>query len=199
MTAVAPTAQAPTAQTGTATVGGPPGTAGTVELPGGASCRAYYRKLAAGVAVITACGASGWAGSTVSTVTSVSLDPPIVLCCVARGSGTLAALRHAGCFAAHLLADDQPDLADRFSRPSDGLSRFADLGREVRLLRGSPVIGGTLAVGWCDLHALHEVGDHVVVYGRLTAVRVGRGRPLLWHERAYRALDGHDAAVPART
>lgn len=155
-----------------------------------ASCREYYRKLTAGVAVVTACGASGWSGTTVSTLTSVSMDPPIVLCCLARESRTLAAIRHARCFAIHLLSDDQPDLAERFSRsPSDG-SRFVETGYEVRLIRGTPVIAGALAVGWCDVHSLVEVGDHFVVYGRLSAVRVGRGLPLLWHESAFRVLHG---------
>ncbi len=154
-----------------------------------ASCRAYYRKLAAGVAVVTACGPSGWSGTTVSTVTSVSMDPPIVLCAIARGSRTLTAVRHARCFAVHLVADDQPDLADRFSRSPSDSSRFAELGYEVRLIRGVPVIAGALAVGWCDLHSIDEIGDHFVVYGRLSAVRVGSGRPLLWHERSYQVLD----------
>ena len=153
------------------------------------SCREYYRKLAAGVAVVTACGADGWSGTTVSTLTSVSLAPPILLCCVARGSRTLTAIRHARRFAVHLLTDDQTYLADRFSRPPGDSSRFEDLEYEVRLERGSPVITETLAVGWCDLHSVAEVGDHFVVYGRLTGVRVGDGRPLVWHERAYQTLD----------
>jgi flavin reductase (DIM6/NTAB) family NADH-FMN oxidoreductase RutF len=158
-----------------------------------ASCREYYRKLTAGVAVVTACGHDGWSGTTVSTVTSVSMDPPIVLCCIAHGSRTLAAIRHARCFAIHLLTDDQPDLADKFSRSPSDSSRFTELDYEVRLIHGMPVIAGALAVGWCDLHSLAEVGDHSVVYGRLSAVRVGRGRPLLWHERSYQVLDGRPA------
>ncbi|MFE2528481.1 flavin reductase family protein [Streptomyces sp. NPDC059382] len=157
--------------------------------PSDASCRAYFRKLTAGVAVVTACGDSGWSGTTVSTLTSVSMDPPIVLCCVSGGSRTVAAIRHAGRFAVHLLSEEQPYLAERFSRPPSDSSRFEDLGHEVRLIRGAPSIAGTLTIGWCDVYSLDEVGDHVVVYGRLTAVRVGDGRPLLWHERAYRALE----------
>lgn len=153
-----------------------------------ASCREYYRKLSAGVAVVTTWGASGWSGTTVSTVTSVSLDPPIVLCCISRGSQTLDAIRHAGCFAVHLLADDQRDLADRFSRAPGGSSRFAELGYPVGLVRGVPVIAGALAVGWCGLHSVHEMGDHFVVYGRLTAVWIGDGRPLLWHDRKYQVF-----------
>lgn len=158
------------------------------------ACRDYYRKLTAGVAVITACGPSGWSGTTVSTVTSVSMSPPILLCCVARGSRTLTAIRHARCFAVHLLADDQPDLADRFARPPSDSSRFVELDYEVRLVHGRPVIAGALAVGWCDLHSLTEVGDHHVVYGQLSAVRVGHGRPLAWHDRSYRALTPPGAA-----
>jgi len=153
-----------------------------------ASCREYYRKLSAGVAVVTTCGPSGWSGTTVSTVTSVSMDPPIVLCCIARGSRTLVAIQHARCFAVHLLADDQQDLADRFSQSPSDSTRFAELGYRVSLIRGAPVISGALAVGWCDLHAIHEIGDHCVVYGHLTGVRVGQGRPLLWHDRAYQVF-----------
>lgn len=150
-----------------------------------AACREYYRKLSAGVAVVTTWGASGWSGTTVSTLTSVSLDPPIVLCCIATGSRTLAAIRHADCFAVHLLTEDQQDLADRFSRPPSDASRFAELGYPVTLVRGVPVIGGALAVGWCALHSVQEVGDHAVVYGTLASVHVGGGRPLLWHDRRY--------------
>jgi flavin reductase (DIM6/NTAB) family NADH-FMN oxidoreductase RutF len=151
--------------------------------------RTYCRKLAAGVAVVTACGPSGWSGTTVSTVTSVSMDPPVLLCCVSRGSGTLAAIRYAGRFAVHLLTADQPELADRFSRPAGNGSRFAGMGSQVRLIGGTPVIAGALAVAWCDLYSLAEIGDHIVVYGRSLDVQIGCGDPLLWHERAYRRVD----------
>jgi flavin reductase (DIM6/NTAB) family NADH-FMN oxidoreductase RutF len=154
----------------------------------GSACRDYYRALSGGVAVVTACGPAGWSGTTVSTTTSVSLDPPIMLCCLTATSRTLTAIRHAERFAIHLLADGQSDLADRFSRPPSDSSRFEGLGYGVRLVRGTPVIDGPLGVAWCDLHSAAEVGDHVVVYGQVTGVRVGPGRPLLWHQRAYQSL-----------
>ncbi|MFJ3904688.1 flavin reductase family protein [Streptomyces sp. NPDC090025] len=179
-----------TAPGGTAPVGGSP--AGTA--PSAEECRDYYRRLTSGVAVVTARGPAGWSASTASTVTSVSLAPPVLLCCLSTGSETLAALRHSGRFAVHLLADHQSDIAERCARPPGGGSRLTDLREEVRLVDGVPVIPGTLAVSWCDLYATTEVGDHVVVYGRLTSVRVGHGRPLLWHDRSFRALD-----VPAPT
>lgn len=162
-----------------------------------AACRAYYRTLAAGVAVVTACGAAGWSGATVSTLTSVSMDPPIVLCCLSRRSRTLSAIGHARRFAVHLLADDQEDLADRFSRPGDDGSLFEELGYDLGLVHGAPVISPVLAVGWCDLHGMDGVGDHSVVYGRLSAVRVGHGRPLLWHARAYQTLGAQQTSLRA--
>ncbi|MEU7889952.1 flavin reductase family protein [Microbispora bryophytorum] len=151
--------------------------------------RDYCRKLAAGVAVVTSCGPTGWSGTTVSTVTSVSMDPPLLMCCVRPCSQTLAAIRAAGRFAVHLLTDDQAGLADRFSRSAGEGSRFAGIEGQVQLVDGSPVIAGALAVGWCDLYSVDEVGDHVVVYGRLTNMRAGQGRPLVWHERSYRHLE----------
>lgn len=150
--------------------------------------RQYCRKLSAGVAVVTSCGASGWSGSTVSTATSVSMRPPILLVCMALESRTLVAIRHTGRFALHLLSEDQPGLADRFSRSPDSRSVFTDMGSDVQLIDGTPVISGALAVARCTLHGLDEVGDHMVVYGRLCDVHVGDGKPLIWHERAYRSL-----------
>ncbi|MFF8725764.1 flavin reductase family protein [Streptomyces sp. NPDC015171] len=161
----------------------------TAPAPSSDACRDYYRKLTAGVAVVTAGGAAGWSASTVSTVTSVSLAPPVLLCCLSRGSDTLQAVRDAGRFAVHILADDQADVADRCSRLPGGSARLTDLRRAVRVIDGAPVIAGALAVSWCDLHSTAEVGDHVVVYGHLVSVEVAQGRPLLWHDRSYRALD----------
>ncbi|URN13522.1 flavin reductase family protein [Streptomyces radiopugnans] len=169
----------------------PSGTAPNVE-----ECRDYYRKLTAGVAVVTAGGAAGWSASTVSTVTSVSLSPPVILCCLSRSSDTLVAIREARRFAVHLLADHQADVADRCSRLPGGSTRLRDLRSEVRVIDGAPVIPGALAVSWCDLHSTTVVGDHVVVYGQLVSVDVAHGRPLLWHDSSYRVLDT-DLAVLA--
>ncbi|WP_367140566.1 MULTISPECIES: flavin reductase family protein [Streptomyces] len=166
--------------------------------PSGEACREYYRKLTAGVAVVTAVGPAGWSASTVSTVTSVSLSPPVILCCLSRGSDTLVAIRDSGRFAVHILAGDQTDVADRCSRPPGGSARLTDLRRDVRMVDGAPVIPGSLAVSWCDLHSTAEVGDHVVVYGQLVAVDVAHGRPLLWHDRSYHALDTAFEALAAK-
>jgi flavin reductase (DIM6/NTAB) family NADH-FMN oxidoreductase RutF len=149
--------------------------------------RDFCRKLTAGVAVVTSSGAA-WSGTTVSTVTSVSMNPPVLLFCISSGSGTLAAIRRSGRFAVHLLSERQPSLADRFSRPTGSQSRFVGEELDAQLVGGVPVISEVLAVGWCAVHTLHEVGDHVVVYGCLSSASVGQGTPLVWHNRDYRRL-----------
>ncbi|WP_225726931.1 MULTISPECIES: flavin reductase family protein [unclassified Nocardia] len=163
------------------------GAAGNVDI-GDALFRAYCRKLSSGVTLVTSNGAAGWAGTTVSSVTSVSVTPPIVLCCMSLTSSTVAAIRHSRRFAVNLLAADQSEIADRFARPAGETARFAGLDGRFRESHGAPVLENALAVGWCEVHALHEIGDRMVVYGHLFAAEVGAGAPLIWHDRAYREI-----------
>lgn len=149
----------------------------------------YCRKLASGVTVVTSCNEGQWSGTTVSTVTSVSKSPPIMLFCLGVNSRTLSMIRHSGRFAAHLLNDQQSTLADRFGGAPSVASSFCEDEPDVWLAGGAPVIADVGAIAWCSLHSLREVGDHFVVFGRLTDVWIGHGSPLIWHDRGYRALE----------
>src|SRR5215813_11694426 len=80
-----------------------------------AACLRLYRKLAAGVAVVTSYGSDGPVGLTASSLTSVSLRPPILLLCLTSGSRTLSAIRTQRAFAVHLLRDDQDARARSFA------------------------------------------------------------------------------------
>jgi flavin reductase (DIM6/NTAB) family NADH-FMN oxidoreductase RutF len=93
-------------------------------------------------------------------VSSVSLDPPLVLVCLAHTSHTLAALRGHGGFAINVLAGEHADLAVQFARPA---TAAADDG---------PVVPGALAVLECDLHDILPGGDHAIVLGRVVATAV---------------------------
>jgi len=154
--------------------------------PGPTACLNLYRRLAAGVTVVTASGATGPTGMTASSVTSVSLRPPLLLVSVAQHSRTLTAIRRRRAFAVHLLRADQRGLAERFAAQGD--SRFAELGG--RTVLGVPVLPDVLAWSVCLLEAEHAYGDHTLVIGRVVAAHVGAGRPLLWHDRAFAELAG---------
>ncbi|MGW0187599.1 flavin reductase family protein [Streptomyces sp. NPDC003362] len=152
-----------------------------------ARCLGLYAKLAAGVSVVTARGADGPLGMTVSAVTSLSARPPLLLACLRDGSRTLAAIRAHGAFAVHLLREDQHELATRFAGPTTTAGqRFAGTG--TRQVLGVPVLAGALAWSVCLLTDVRRYGDHQLVVGQLAAVHVGGGRPLLWHDRRFRSL-----------
>ncbi|MDH6623275.1 flavin reductase (DIM6/NTAB) family NADH-FMN oxidoreductase RutF [Streptomyces sp. LBL] len=165
--------------------------------PGAALCLRLYAKLAAGVTVVTARGEDGPLGMTVSSVTSLSARPPLLLACLRDGSRTLAAIRAYGVFAVHLLREDQHDLATRFAHPTTPAPRrFA--GTPVRQVLGVPVLDGALAWSVCLVEDIRRYGDHCLVVGRVAAVQVGGGRPLLWHDRGFKTLaEPHPGPVAA--
>ncbi|MEU6287778.1 flavin reductase family protein [Streptomyces sp. NPDC046988] len=155
--------------------------------PGAARCLGLYAKLAAGVTVVTARGEDGPLGMTVSAVTSLSARPPLLLACLRDGSRTLAAVRARRAFAVHLLREEQQDLAGRFASPTTtAAERFA--GTDTRQVLGVPVLAGSLAWSVCLTEDVRRYGDHHLVVGRVAAVHVGAGRPLLWHDRRFGAL-----------
>jgi flavin reductase (DIM6/NTAB) family NADH-FMN oxidoreductase RutF len=117
-----------------------------------------------GVAVVTAPGPDGPVGGTVSSFTSVALEPPTMLVCLERAGRVHAGVSAAGCYAINILAGSQARLARRFAeRGLDQGERFRwlDLGHGVT---GSPLIGGVAA--WLDCR-VREVAYHRRTLGPL--------------------------------
>ncbi|WP_369250822.1 flavin reductase family protein [Streptomyces sp. R41] len=153
-------------------------------------CLGLYAKLTAGVTVVTALDGTGRpTGMTVSALTSLSARPPLVLACLRGSSRTLNALRAQGAFAVSLLTAHQRPVADLFADPSVPPGRrFA--GSHVRQVLGLPVLADALAWSVCLVEDVRPYGDHHVVVGRVMAVEVNGGRPLLWHDRGFHTLTG---------
>jgi flavin reductase (DIM6/NTAB) family NADH-FMN oxidoreductase RutF len=152
-----------------------------------ADCLAFYRKLAAGVTVVTAGSMDGPAGATASSVTSVSLRPPLLLACLAADSRTMTAIRARGTFAVHLLAENQRHISAAFAaRTGRPEQRFANIG--FRQVLGVPVLTDAPAWAVCLLADVRRYGDHDVAVGRLVAAHSRPARPLLWHDRGYRRI-----------
>lgn len=147
--------------------------------------RDAFGAFATGVTVVTACGPDGRVGLTANSLTSVSLDPPLLLFCPARSASALPTLRATRRFAVNVLATDQAAVADRFARR--GVDRFAEA--TWHDLAGLPVLDGALASFACSLEAEHDGGDHVVIIGRVEAMRGSGGHdPLLYFRGAYRRV-----------
>jgi flavin reductase (DIM6/NTAB) family NADH-FMN oxidoreductase RutF len=133
-------------------------------------------------------------GITVSSFTSLSLDPPLVLVCVAHKNRLSGMIRDAGAFAVSLLAAEQSAASSYFSKSGrEPLSSWAELAGidEDRTTAGMPVLRGAMAFVCCALHSEVAVGDHNIVIGRVVEARAQADRePLLYHRRRYRTIDG---------
>ena len=132
-----------------------------------------------GVVVVTASHLDGRdAGLVMVSLAPVSLDPPLVLWSVDRGSGSLDVWLEAPAFALHLLAADQEALAWQFARK--GPEKFQGL--ELRRgATGAPLLDGAAAVLECAVHAQHDGGDHVILVGRVVATETSERPPLVMH------------------
>jgi flavin reductase (DIM6/NTAB) family NADH-FMN oxidoreductase RutF len=140
-----------------------------------------------GVTVVTArAGEDDPVGLTVNAFTSVSLDPPLVLVCIDRASGSHDRIVSAGAFAVNVLSSAQGALARRFA--SDPASeRFTGVPWRSGP-GGAPVLEGAVAWLACTLHAAHAAGDHTILVGRVEAVGAGEGEALAFYRGAFTAM-----------
>ena len=147
--------------------------------------------FATGVTVITTIGGDGQpVGTTANAVSSLSLDPPLILVCFDRSSRTLESLLAHGAFAVNVLGARQQHLSANFARR--GLAAAWDGICHRRGRTGSPRLDGVIATLECTVEHRLEGGDHEIVVGRVTDVETsGDGAaPLLFFRGSYASLDG---------
>ena len=143
-------------------------------------------RFATGVCVVTATAEDGAPdGLTISSFTSVSLDPPLVLFCLGRKNEALVKTARGGRFAVNILADDQEEISEIFaSQLADKFAKVACSAGEG----GSPLLKDALAAIECTLHALHDGGAHLIVVGLVERLSVRCGKPLLRYRGRYLQL-----------
>ena len=136
-----------------------------------------------GVTVVTA---PGPAGLTTNAFSSVSLDPPLVLVCFDNASRTLPAVRECGRYAVNVLRAGQEDLAAVFASKAVAAEKFAAVTHTIA--HGVPVLDDALAWLACEVVELVDAGDHTIGIGRVNALEVFEGEPLLFFRGGYRSL-----------
>jgi flavin reductase (DIM6/NTAB) family NADH-FMN oxidoreductase RutF len=142
--------------------------------------------FATGVAVVTSMIDGRPCAMTANSVTSVSLDPPLVLFCGIEGSDTLNGVRESKFFAINILNEH----AERVSRSfaTRGPKDFEGIGFRTELT-GAPVLDEALAWVDCTVQAEHPGGDHVIVVGVIErADAVDDGKPLVFYRGGYHSL-----------
>jgi flavin reductase (DIM6/NTAB) family NADH-FMN oxidoreductase RutF len=139
-----------------------------------------------GVTVVTALGSDGPSGLTASAVLSLSLEPPLMLAALDRGSRTLRAVEQAGRFGVNVLAADQADLARSFATKVEMHEKWEGISWGER--DGIPALDGVLVWVACELRDVLAGGDHVIVTGYVLDVAAGDGDPLVFFRGAYMGL-----------
>lgn len=149
--------------------------------------RQVFRRHAAGVAVVTTDAGRGAAGVTVTSLASLSSEPPLLSFSISATASIWAHLRDADTAVVHLLGAGHAELARTFA--TSGIDRFGAPTRWHRLPTGEPVLDGAAAWLRVSIEHRHPAGGSHLVIGRVEEVGLAEhSAPLLYHDGTYHAL-----------
>ena len=141
--------------------------------------------FATGVTIVTAVSDGRPFGTTASAVTSLSLEPPMLLICMNKESATGKAVAAAGRFAVNILGEQQVALAERFARKGgDKFEGVATTPGES----GAPFIDDALATLECRVVEQTTGGTHVVFFGEVESGQARDGAPLAYYRGRFGTL-----------
>lgn len=152
--------------------------------------RQAMRHWTSGVSVVTSSSGDRRHGMTVNSLTSISLDPPMVAVTLANATRTFELVRLSGVFGITILAADQAAISDRFAgRDAHDEDRFAGL-ETFTLASGAPFIRGGLAFIDCRVTFSYPLPHSTLLIGEVTAIEsLQEADPLVYHNRVYRKLE----------
>jgi flavin reductase (DIM6/NTAB) family NADH-FMN oxidoreductase RutF len=155
-------------------------------VPDDKQFRSVLGHFATGVTIITAMDRDEPVGMAANSFTSLSLDPPLILFCVAHTSSTWPRIEAAGTFAVNILGEDGEALCQLFA--TKGADRFASTPWRVGV-SGAPVLEEAIAYLDCRFEAEHPGGDHKIIVGRVLDLDMREGaRPLLFYRGGYERM-----------
>ncbi len=142
---------------------------------------------ATGVSVVTTDGEAGRFGITISAVSSVSAEPPMVLACINRKSPAVAAIEANGRFAVNMLAGHQAGVARTFAgRPDEGAPYDFATHDWLSGVTGLPCLAGAAARFECLIDSAIDAGTHRIYIGCVVVAVAGTLDPLVYAARDFR-------------
>jgi flavin reductase (DIM6/NTAB) family NADH-FMN oxidoreductase RutF len=159
--------------------------------------RGAKRHLAGGVSVITVGRGKEITGMTVTSVSSLSADPPTLIVSVNRASSSWPLLQRYSSFGVNILTADQLDIAERFTGNGGlkGAERFAGADWITRA-SGVPLLVGALAAIDCEVEHIVERHSHAIVIGRVLDMHLSsRTAALAYWQGQYVAIDQNEDAI----
>lgn len=133
-------------------------------------------------------------GFTANSFSSVSLDPPLLLVCLAKAAGSCAAFATAQGFAVNILAETQKALSGNFA--SKKPDKFSGLAYSTSA-SGNPILPDSVAWFDCQQHSVVDAGDHVILIGQVTSYAHSDASPLGYARGGYITLGLEQSAVDA--
>jgi flavin reductase (DIM6/NTAB) family NADH-FMN oxidoreductase RutF len=159
--------------------------------------RGAMRHLAGGVSVITVGRGNDITGMTVTSVSSLSVDPPTLIVSINRESSSWPLLKRYGFFGVNILTADQLDIAERFTGKGGlkGAARFAGA-QWMSRASGVPLLDGALAAIDCEVEHIVERHSHAIVIGRVLDIQAStRTAALAYWQGQYVAIDQNEDAI----
>jgi flavin reductase (DIM6/NTAB) family NADH-FMN oxidoreductase RutF len=151
--------------------------------------RAVFQRFANGVAVVTADAGGGPVGFTATSLTSVSLDPPLVSFTVSATGASWPVIAAADTVVINILNADQEAVARHFA--TRGVDRFADPTRWSRLPSGEPILDDAPSRLLGLIEHRYPAGDHRLVVARVVDAHAARDlAPLVYHAGRYQTVSG---------
>jgi flavin reductase (DIM6/NTAB) family NADH-FMN oxidoreductase RutF len=159
--------------------------------------RRAMRHLTGGVSVITAGRGKDITGMTVTSVSSLSVDPPTLIVSINRESSSWPLIKQYGFFGVNILTSDQIGIAERFTGKGGlkGADRFAGAQWTTRI-SGVPLLVGALSAIDCEAEDIIERHSHAIVVGRVLDIQTsGRTAALAYWQGQYVEIDQDEDAV----
>ncbi len=163
-------------------------------MPDAQAFRQAWGMFATGVSVITTIESEGHVhGMAANGITSVSVDPLLVLVCVGHNRNSYPLIKRSGRFAINILNESQKSIAEHYASPPE--QRSADGEPEFKFTeRGSAILEGALASMDCHVVKEHETGDHTIFIAEVDDIQVNPGQPLLFFGGKYGQLQSNGSA-----
>jgi len=151
-----------------------------------ADFRSAMSRFASGVTVVTTKDSAGkHHGITVSAFCSVSLDPPLVLICIEKTTGSHHAFEESGRFTVNILSSNEAGVSEHFASLLE--DKFANIDFAVDE-HGVPILNGSICALQCSLFKSLDGGDHSIFLGQVEHVIVRDAEPLIYFKGGYRTV-----------
>lgn len=150
--------------------------------------RGAFSRFATGISVLTTCDESGeMHGVTVNSLTSLSLDPALILWALGDATYALDAFINADSYVLNILSSQQQQVSDNFALEGE-IDRFENISYTLNE-QGIALIDGCLARFHCCKYKLDRAGDHWLFLGEINRVEQSQGEPLIYYNSSYRQLE----------